>query len=78
MTPPPHPSVETFADVRDRYRAFMEEHLYPNEDALFREDDAADELMTQLRARAKAEGLWAPHLPPEAGGTGRASSSTRT
>ena len=25
----------------------------------------------ELRARAKAEGLWAPHLPPEAGGTGR-------
>ena len=26
--------------------------------------------MISLRARAKAEGLWAPHLPPEAGGTG--------
>ena len=26
--------------------------------------------MRGLRARAKAEGLWAPHLPPEAGGTG--------
>ena len=25
----------------------------------------------KLRARAKAAGLWAPHLPPEAGGTGR-------
>ena len=27
--------------------------------------------MASLRARAKAEGLWAPHLPPEAGGTGQ-------
>jgi alkylation response protein AidB-like acyl-CoA dehydrogenase len=27
--------------------------------------------MRALRARAKKEGLWAPHLPPEAGGTGR-------
>src|ERR671934_2913098 len=56
--------------VRDRYRAFMEEHVYPAEPALGREDDAADDLMRELRARAKAEGLWAPHLPPEAGGSG--------
>jgi alkylation response protein AidB-like acyl-CoA dehydrogenase len=57
--------------MRERYRAFMEEHVYPAEPALAREDDAADELMRSLRERAKAEGLWAPHLPPEAGGTGR-------
>jgi alkylation response protein AidB-like acyl-CoA dehydrogenase len=57
--------------MRERYRAFMEEHVYPAEPALAREDDAADELMRGLRSRAKAEGLWAPHLPPEAGGTGR-------
>ena len=49
----------------------MEEHVYPNEEALNREDDAAQELLTGLRAEAKAAGLWAPHLPPEAGGTGR-------
>jgi acyl-CoA dehydrogenase len=52
------------------YRAFMEAHVYPNEAALAREDDAAGALVADLRARAKAEGLWAPHLPPEAGGTG--------
>jgi alkylation response protein AidB-like acyl-CoA dehydrogenase len=46
----------------------MEEHVYPNEPALLADDDA---LMTDLRARAKKEGLWAPHLPPEAGGTGQ-------
>ncbi len=56
--------------MREAYRAFMEEHVYPAEPALAREDEAADELMRALRARAKAEGLWAPHLPPEAGGTG--------
>ena len=28
-------------------------------------------LVADLRTRAKAERLWAPHLPPEAGGTGR-------
>jgi len=58
-------------DMRDTYRAFMEEHVYPAEPVLAREDDAADAAIAELRARAKAEGLWAPHLPPEAGGTGR-------
>ena len=60
------------ADVRElraRVRAFLEEHVYPNERILDREDDEADALVGALRERAKAEGLWAPHLPPEAGGS---------
>ena len=65
------PAAADFARLRADYRDFMEEHLYPNEAALGREDDAAQELIVELRARAKAEGLWAPHLPPEAGGNGR-------
>jgi acyl-CoA dehydrogenase len=56
--------------TRERYRDFMQEHVYPNESVLAREDDAAQELVSELRGRAKAEGLWAPHLPSEAGGTG--------
>ncbi len=64
-------SQTDFAELRAEYRSFMEEHVYPNEEALNREDDAAQQLITELRARAKAAGLWAPHLPPEAGGTGR-------
>jgi len=48
----------------------MEEHVYPNEQALAREDDAADALVRELRLAAKDAGLWAPHLPPEAGGSG--------
>ena len=44
----------------------MEQHVYTNEARL--EDD--DALVAELQARAKAEGLWAPHVPPEAGGTG--------
>jgi acyl-CoA dehydrogenase len=59
-----------FADLRARYREFMDEHVFPNETAIAREDDAAQELVADLRVRAKSEGLWAPHLPPEAGGTG--------
>jgi len=57
-------------ELRARYRAFMDEHLYPNEERISREDDDAMALVDELRARAKAQGLWAPHLPPEAGGTG--------
>jgi alkylation response protein AidB-like acyl-CoA dehydrogenase len=56
--------------TRERMRAFMEEYVYPNEPAISREDDAASRLLDELRANAKAVGLWAPHLPPAAGGTG--------
>jgi acyl-CoA dehydrogenase len=63
------PSAEV-ASLRERYAAFMDEHVYPSEQALAREDDDAERLTGELRARAKAEGLWAPHLPPEAGGNG--------
>jgi acyl-CoA dehydrogenase len=52
------------------YRAFMDDHVYPNEAAISREDDAAFALVDELRAKAKDAGLWAPHLPPQAGGTG--------
>jgi len=55
---------------RAEVRAFMEEHVYPNEAALAREDEPADALIAALRAKAKAAGIWAPHLPHEAGGTG--------
>jgi acyl-CoA dehydrogenase len=55
-------------ELRARYRAFMEEHVYPNERALHADDD---ELIRALQAKAKQQGLWAPHVPPEAGGTGQ-------
>jgi acyl-CoA dehydrogenase len=58
------------AERRERVRAFMDEHVYPNEAALVREDDAADALVKELQQAAKDAGLWAPHLPPEAGGSG--------
>ena len=56
-------------ELRARVRAFMEEHVYPNEPALSREDEAADALVERLRGLVKEQGLWAPHLPPEAGGS---------
>jgi acyl-CoA dehydrogenase len=60
--------TEEIQELRARYRAFMEEHVYPNEQAL-RSDDA--DVIESLRAKAKEDGLWAPHVPPEAGGTGQ-------
>ena len=60
--------TEAIQELRGRYRAFMEEHVSPNERALHG-DDA--ELIRSLQAKAKEQGLWAPHVPPEAGGTGQ-------
>ena len=60
--------TDEIQELRGRYRAFMEEHVYPNERALHA-DDA--ELIRSLQAKAKDQGLWAPHVPPEAGGTGQ-------
>ena len=71
MTATVSPPPAELADLRARYRAFLDEHVVPAEAVLAREDDAADALIGELRSRAKAEGLWAPHVPPEAGGTGR-------
>ena len=59
-----------YLEKRAQYRAFMEEHVYPAEHALGREDDDALALLERLQAKARATGLWAPHVPPEAGGTG--------
>jgi len=61
---------EPIVDRRAAVRAFMEEHVYPNEPVLFREDESSDALVVELQAKAKAAGLWAPHLPPDAGGSG--------
>ena len=62
--------LERVAERRAEVRAFMEEHVYPAEPALAREDEAADALVAALRAKAKDAGIWAPHLPAEAGGSG--------
>jgi acyl-CoA dehydrogenase len=62
------PTGEALA-LRARVRAFMEEHVYPNEQELAREDEEADALVERLRGIVKEQGLWAPHLPPEAGGS---------
>jgi acyl-CoA dehydrogenase len=60
--------TEALSELRARYRAFMEEHVYPNERQLHADDQ---ELIRSLQAKAKEAGLWAPHVPPDAGGTGQ-------
>jgi acyl-CoA dehydrogenase len=61
---------EPIRERRDQVRAFMDEHVYPNEARLFAEDETGDALVAELQRKAKDAGLWAPHLPPEAGGSG--------
>jgi len=60
--------TDELVGLRARYRTFMEEHVYPNERALSADDH---ELVRSLQAKVKEAGLWAPHVPPEAGGTGK-------
>ena len=50
-------------EMRGKVRAFMDEHIYPNEEFLTEGGDDAQALMTELRAKTKAMGMWAPHLP---------------
>jgi acyl-CoA dehydrogenase len=56
--------------LRSRVSSFMNEHIYPNEDARGAEDDSADRLMKELQSRVKREGMWAMFIGPEAGGSG--------
>ena len=57
-------------ELRKNVRDFMEEHIYPNEGAFAEENGHGEELMKDLQSRTKAMGMWAPHLPAEAGGMG--------
>jgi acyl-CoA dehydrogenase len=54
----------------EQVRAFMSERVLPNEHILDREDDEAANLVKQLQGEVRELGLWAPHVPPDAGGTG--------
>jgi acyl-CoA dehydrogenase len=57
-------------DRLERVRAFMAERVLPNEAAIERQDEAGERLLRSLQDEVRAAGLWAPHVPPEAGGTG--------
>jgi acyl-CoA dehydrogenase len=70
----PSPRVE---ELRGRVREFMDEHVYPVElDALRALDDEVapgvpyPEVLTELRARAREDGLWNLFMPDERYGAG--------
>jgi acyl-CoA dehydrogenase len=63
----PSPEQE---QVLARVRALMDELVYPNESRFVPHRGLPPEVLKPLQARVKAEGLWAPHLPKEAGGLG--------
>ena len=49
----------------------MRDRVLPSEAVLDREDDEAAALVKTMQDEVRALGLWAPHLPPEAGGSGK-------
>ena len=64
------PEVE---DFRQRYRTFVAEHVLPLESDPASFDDHENirlDLLDKLRAKAKADGLWAPQMPKAVGGQG--------
>ncbi len=61
-------------EMQDRLRAFMDEHVYPNE-ARYEEEVAKGErwkviaVIEELKPKARAAGLWNMFVPPTHGGT---------
>jgi acyl-CoA dehydrogenase len=53
-----------------RVRTLMDELVYPNESHSEPHRGLPTQLLRELQARVKAEGLWAAHMPAEAGGLG--------
>jgi alkylation response protein AidB-like acyl-CoA dehydrogenase len=58
-------------EMRATAKRFLDEKIFPNEPALSEHDENAAALMKDLQAQAKATGMWAMFIGPEAGGTGR-------
>jgi len=63
------------ADLLARLRTFMAEHIYPNEKRYYQQKAEGDRwapvpLVDELKAKAKAEGLWNLFLPESRHGAG--------
>lgn len=56
--------------VLDKTQALMDQHIYPAEKEFFRTGTFPEERMRELQQVVKQAGLWAPHMPKEAGGLG--------
>ncbi|MDQ2856910.1 MAG: acyl-CoA dehydrogenase family protein [Acidobacteriota bacterium] len=57
-------------DIRARITAFMEAHVYPNEDKVIEHEGLPVAFERELQQKVKEQGLWAPNLPKEFGGMG--------
>ena len=58
---------------RDRYRAFVREHVLPYDttpESFDEHDNIREDLLEDLRNKAKENGLWAPQMPVSRGGQG--------
>src|SRR3712207_3475067 len=58
------------ADLRERTAAFVRDEVIPLERSLDDHGELAPERLERLRERARAAGLYAPHVPREWGGLG--------
>ena len=66
---------ERSKELRERLIAFMDEHIYPNEAEFKRQHAEGDHwspppILEELKAKAKAEGLWNLFLPESEYGAG--------
>ena len=67
------PVPEHVRPIRDRFHDFVQERIIPREQEMYSwwvDGDPGAALMAELRAQAKAEGLWAIGHPKEVGGGG--------
>jgi len=58
---------------RDRYRAFVREHVLPYDttpESFDEHDNIREDLLEDLRNKAKENALWAPQMPVSRGGQG--------
>lgn len=68
------PSPQDLNDLTARLQMFMDQHIYPNEARYHEELNALDDrfstvpVMEELKALAKAEGLWNLWMPADHGG----------
>jgi acyl-CoA dehydrogenase len=66
---------EKVKELQARVQAFMDEHVYPNEQLFYQQVDEGDRwqptpIVEELKEKAKAEGLWNLFLPESDRGAG--------
>ncbi|OLO26125.1 acyl-CoA dehydrogenase [Alkalihalophilus pseudofirmus] len=64
-----NPSKEQ-KDLLKKATEFMDEYVYVNEKYMIPHRGLPDDLLKPLQEKVKSLGMWAAHLPKEAGGTG--------